>query len=139
MISAVHSTAQELYDFKILESKDTLVITKQEKNFSFAAGLAYSGEKNSNGIMLPLYPNEIYSIDNPLREFDASYGYGLELSISAEYKLNDYVAAGLRVSPLSYHSSEYSLDPVYKINNMHNSIIPIICNLSHYSDFQFQN
>jgi hypothetical protein len=105
--------AEDFFDVKILDNQDTLLTKREAGNFSFSSNVAFSPEKNSDGLKIPLYPDDVPSPQNPLLSYQGDWGYGLHFSLSTDYMINDILGIGLAASPLSYRKSFLSSSNSY--------------------------
>jgi len=115
-------TAEELYDYKILDNKDTLMITRKELPYKFTGQLGYSFERNSGAIKYPLFANDPFNAGDNLYSYDPLWGFGIGFDLVGEYRICDFLAVGMKFSPVIYRSVEYNFEEKLLDMQFNNSI-----------------
>jgi hypothetical protein len=103
-------TAEEIYDYKILESKDTVVITRNVKPYRLSGQIGYSLERNAGDIYYLLMPDDPFVQDESIYAYDPAWGFGIGFDIMGEYQISDFLALGFNLSPIIYRSVEYNFN-----------------------------
>jgi hypothetical protein len=110
LLCASTVTAEEIYDYKILESKDTLVITRNVKPYILSGQIGYSLERNAGDIYYPLMPDDPFDQDDFIYPYNPGWGFGIGFDIMGEYQINDFLAFGIKFSPIIFRSVEYNFN-----------------------------